>query len=149
MPWRDRSTGTNLWYKFLCVLFIPLLRAEMQRGLDHGLLCALMDSKIGRALNLIHAEPSASWSLDDLSRKIGMSRSAFAERFKQLVGITPIRYVTEWRMQEAADLLKTTELSIAAIAEQCGYTSEVAFRKAFRSVIGVPPGQYRRMGRSS
>ncbi len=131
-----------------CVLFIHLLRAEMQSGLDHGLLCALTDSKIGRALNLIHTEPAAYWTLEDLAKKIGMSRSAFAERFKQLVGITPMRYVTEWRMQEAADLLKTTELSIAAIAEQCGYTSEVAFRKAFRSVIGVPPGQFRRMGRS-
>ena len=131
-----------------CVLFIHLLRAEMQRGLDHGLLCALTDSKIGRALNLIHAAPAAYWTLEDLARKIGMSRSAFAERFKQLVGMTPMRYVAEWRMQEAADLLKTTELSIAAIAEQCGYTSEVAFRKAFRSVIGVPPGQFRRTSRS-
>lgn len=130
------------------VLFIHLLRAEMQRGLDHGLLCALTDSKIGRALNLVHADPAAHWTLEDLARKIGMSRSAFAERFKHLVGMTPMRYITEWRMQEAAELLQTTELSIAAIAEQCGYTSEVAFRKAFRSVIGVPPGRFRRAGRS-
>lgn len=76
-----------------------------------------------------------------------MSRSSFADRFKQQVGMTPMRYVTEWRMQEAVDLLQTTELSIAAIAEQCGYTSEVAFRKAFRAVVGVPPGRFRRAGR--
>jgi AraC-like DNA-binding protein len=130
------------------VLFIYVLRAEMQRGLGHGLLCALSDPKIGHALNLIHADPEAEWTLEMLARNIGMSRSAFAERFKQLVGTTPMRYVTEWRMQEAVDLLQTTGLSIAAIAERCGYASEVAFRKAFRSVIGVPPGKFRRMGRS-
>jgi AraC-like DNA-binding protein len=130
------------------VLFIYVLRAEMQRGLGHGLLCALSDPKIGHALNLIHADPEAEWTLEMLARNIGMSRSAFAERFKQLVGTTPMRYVTEWRMQEAVDLLQTTGLSIAAIAERCGYASEVAFRKAFRSVVGVPPGKFRRMGRS-
>lgn len=129
------------------VLFIHVLRAEMQGGLNQGLLRALSDSKIGPALNLIHVEPAAEWTLETLARKIGMSRSAFAERFKQLVGITPMRYVTDWRMQVAATLLQTTERSIAVIAEQCGYTSEVAFRKAFRSVIGVPPGQFRRGAR--
>ncbi|MEN8107750.1 MAG: AraC family transcriptional regulator [Pseudomonadota bacterium] len=131
------------------VLFIHVLRAEMQRGLDHGLLCALSDPKIGRALNLIHAEAAAGWTLETLAKEIAMSRSAFAGRFKQLVGMTPMRYLTEWRMQEAVDLLQTTGLSIATIAERCGYTSEVAFRKAFRSVIGVPPGRFRRMSRSS
>lgn len=130
------------------VLFIHVLRAQMQHGLEHGLLCALFDPKIGRGLNLVHANPAASWTLEKLARNIGMSRSTFAERFKQLVGMTPMRYVTQWRMQEAVDLLQTTALSIAAIAERCGYTSEVAFRKAFRSVIGVPPGQFRRTRRS-
>ncbi len=130
------------------VLFIHLLRAEMQRGLDRGLLCALSDPKIGPALNLIHAEPAAEWTLATLAKKTGMSRSAFAQRFKQLVGMTPIRSLTEWRMQEAVDLLQTTEHSIATVAERCGYTSEVAFRKAFRAVIGVPPGQFRRKGRA-
>ncbi len=130
------------------VLFIHVLRAAMQRGLDHGLLYALSDPKLGRALNGIHADPAAEWTLEGLATKTGMSRSAFAARFKQLVGMTPLRYITEWRMQEAADLLQTTELSIAAIAEQCGYTSEVAFRKAFRNVIGLPPGQFRRNAKS-
>ncbi len=129
------------------VLFIHVLRAEMQRGLDYGLLRALSDPKIGRALNLIHADPAANWTLETLAREVGMSRSAFAERFKQRVGMTPMRYVTEWRMQEAVDLLQTTELSIATIAERCGYTSEVAFRKAFRNGIGLPPGQFRRSAR--
>ncbi len=130
------------------VLFIHVLRAEMQHSLDHGLLRALSDPKIGRALNLIHADPAVDWTLDAVASKVGMSRSAFAERFRQLVGLTPMRYITEWRMQEAVDLLQTTELSVATIAEQSGYTSEVAFRKAFRSVIGEPPGQVRRKGRS-
>lgn len=130
------------------VLFIHVLRAEMQRDLEQGLLSALSDPKIGRALNLIHADPAANWTLEKLASEVGMSRSAFAERFRQLVELTPMRYVTEWRMQQALDLLQTTELSIATIAEQCGYTSEVAFRKAFRKVIGVPPGRVRRTSRS-
>ena len=130
------------------VLFIHVLRAQMQQAtdqnLDHSLLGALSDPKIGQALNLIHAEPASEWTLKRLAKEAGMSRSAFAEQFRQRVGMTPMRYVTEWRMQEAVDLLQTSDLSIAAIAELCGYTSEVAFRKAFRSVIGVPPGRFKR-----
>ena len=126
------------------VLFIHVLRAEMSRGLKHGLLNALMDSKIGYVLNQIHANPGDDWTVERLARRCGMSRSNFAHRFNRLVGMTPMRYVTEWRMQEAIELLETTNLSIAAIAERCGYLSEVAFRKAFRSVIGKPPGSMRR-----
>ena len=131
------------------VLFIHVLRAQMQRGLDRGLLCALADPKVGAALNLIHAEPGRDWTLQEMAQGAGMSRSAFAERFRQLVGVTPIRYVTEWRMQEAVDLLQTTDLSVADIAERSGYASEVAFRKAFRTVIGEPPGRVRRAARTA
>ena len=73
-----------------------------------------------------------------------MSRSSFAARFKSVLGVSPMRYLTEWRMQQAVNLLTTTTQSVAAIAEQSGYGSEVAFRKAFRSVIGRPPGAVRR-----
>lgn len=131
------------------VLFIHVIRAEMARGLESGLLGALTDPKIGHALNLIHANPSHDWTIDLLAEHCLMSRSSFADRFKQLVGIPPIRYVTEWRMQEALELLQTTDLSVSAIAERSGYSSEVAFRKAFRFVIGEPPGRVRRATRTS
>ncbi|MBI4005973.1 MAG: AraC family transcriptional regulator [Gammaproteobacteria bacterium] len=126
------------------VLFIHVLRAEMSRGLERGLLNALTDPKIGRVLNQIHANPGDDWTVARLAKACGMSRSNFTSRFNQLVGMTPMRYVTEWRMQEAIELLQTTNLSIAMIAERCGYLSEVSFRKAFRSVIGEPPGRVRR-----
>ncbi len=120
----------------------------MARGLEGGLLGALTDPKIGHALNLIHAKPSHDWTIDRLAEHCLMSRSNFADRFKQLVGMPPIHYVTEWRMQEALELLQTTDLSVSAIAERSGYSSEVAFRKAFRSVIGEPPGRIRRAASS-
>ncbi len=126
------------------VLLVHVLRAEMQRGLQQGLLCALADPKIGLALNLIHSQPGADWTVVGLAKEVGLSRSIFAERFKTLVGMSPMQYVTGWRMQEAVELLKTTDLSIASIAERCGYQSEVSFRKAFRHVIGKPPGQLRK-----
>lgn len=129
------------------VLFIHVLRAEVDRGLDQGLLRAFADPKVGRALNLIHAEPGRDWNVERLAREVGLSRTAFADRFKQLTGFTPMRYVTEWRMQEAVDLLQNSEFSVAQIAERCGYGSEVSFRKAVRSVIGQTPGALRRLER--
>ena len=134
--------------QFAYVLFIHVLRSEMSRALNCGLLRALTDSKIGHVLNHIHASPGDDWSVAGLAKLSGMSRSNFAEHFNRLVGITPMRYVTEWRMQEAIELLEMTNLSISVIAERCGYLSEVAFRKAFRSVIGDPPGLVRRAARS-
>ncbi|MCG8433140.1 MAG: AraC family transcriptional regulator [Gammaproteobacteria bacterium] len=129
------------------VLFIHVLRCQITKGLQRGLLGALFDAKIGRALNVIHADPMHDWTVDRLANAAGMSRSLFAERFKELVNKTPMRYVTEWRMHKASDLLKTTDLSIDAIAERSGYASEIAFRKAFKSIVGEPPGKIRRAAR--
>ena len=126
------------------VLFIHVLRSQMEQGLSQGLLGALADPKIGKALNCIHSDFAADWTVDLLASEVAMSRSAFAKRFSDLVGMTPIRYLTEWRMQEARDLLETTDQSIAEIAEKSGYQSEVAFRKAFKSVVGQTPGSVRR-----
>ena len=128
------------------VLFIHVLRAQIEQGLDGGLLCALGHPQVGRALNLIHADYAYDWSVDRLASAVAMSRSAFARRFRELVGATPVRYLTEWRMQQAGDLLANSDLSIAEIAARCGYQSEVAFRKAFKSVVGQTPGAVRRAG---
>jgi AraC-like DNA-binding protein len=99
----------------------------------------------------IHRAPEKPWTLARLAALAAMSRTAFAERFRELVGQTPVGYVATWRMQKAAYLLDMGTLSITQVAERVGYASELAFAKAFRRVIGTPPGAYRRSrtGRSS
>ena len=131
------------------VLFVHVLRSQMAEGLTQGLLGALADPKIGKALNHIHADFCFDWSVDSLASSVAMSRSLFAQRFRELVGMTPMKYLTEWRMQEAQDLLETSDLTIADIAERSGYHSEVAFRKAFKNTVGKTPGVVRRSARSN
>ncbi|MCU7863643.1 MAG: AraC family transcriptional regulator, partial [Candidatus Thiodiazotropha sp. (ex Lucinoma borealis)] len=87
----------------------------------------------------IHTDFSRSLSLDVLALLAGMSRSSFSDKFHTLVGVTPARYVTSWRMQEAVVLLETTDLSVEQIADACGYNSPIAFRKAFKSTTGTTP----------
>ena len=128
------------------VVFIHVLREQLLRGRIKGPLEALSDARLGPVLNRIHADPGAIESVDALAALASMSRSAFADRFKNMVGLTPGRYLAHWRMQLAIDLLTNSALSMADIAERCGYTSEVAFRKAFRAVVGETPGMLRRSG---
>ncbi len=130
------------------VVFIHLIRDQLARGTIKGPLEALSDLRLGPVLNQIHADPAAISSVDAMADMAGMSRSAFADRFKRFVGLTPGRYLTHWRMQLAIDLLTNGELPIATITERCGYESEVAFRRAFRATVGEPPGQMRRKARN-
>lgn len=130
------------------LLFIEVLRWQVLNGdLSDGLLTALFDTRIGRALNAMHEHAEHSWTLDTLAERAAMSRSSFAERFTQLVGITPMKYLTGWRMTEARRLLATTTLSTAQVAEKSGYESEAAFRKAFKSTLGETPGAVRAASR--
>lgn len=109
-----------------------------------GWFAAMQDEQVGKALGLIHHDPNYLWSLDTLSQKVGMSRSAFAARFMQLVGESPMNYVRNWRMQMAMDRLKNSSEPISVIAEDYGYESEAAFSRAFKKVIGKSPGSFRR-----
>lgn len=131
------------------VVFIHILREQIGKRVLRGPLGALGDTRLGPVLNLIHDRPGGPWSVSALARAAGMSRSAFAQRFRERVGMTTARYITHWRMQGALELLRASELSIAAIAERSGYTSEVAFRKAFSSHVGIPPARYRREANDS
>ena len=127
------------------VLFVQMVRAYIvQTGTPPGMLAAIADKPIGSALQLMHQSPQEPWSLESLSRRVGMSRSAFAARFNQLVGQTPMHYLTFWRMQKARELLRESPLSTAAIAGQVGYQSEAAFSKVFKKTVGAGPGRYRR-----
>lgn len=126
------------------LMFIEILRQQVRSGaLPDGLLTALFDARIGKALTVIHEQPEQPWTLDSLSQQAAMSRSSFAERFSSLVGLTPMKYLTSWRMTEARRLLCNTTLGTAQIAEMSGYESEAAFRKAFKNTLGETPGAVR------
>lgn len=127
------------------VLFVQMVRAYIEQSqTPPGMLAAITDKQVGAALRLMHQEPQDQWTLATLAQRVGMSRSAFATRFHQRVGQTPMHYLTFWRMQQARKLLTETHLGTAAIAERVGYQSEAAFSKAFKKVVGMGPGAYRR-----
>jgi len=108
-----------------------------------GWLAALSDAQIGAALGLMHAEPNRRWTLPELAGEVAMSRSAFALRFKTLVGISPLDYLLRWRMRLAGRALATSKASVSLIGMAYGYESESAFSSAFKRVMGRPPREYR------
>ncbi len=132
------------------VLVMHLLRACVEQApeLGGGWLSALRDERIGRALATMHKQPAGKWTAESLASRAGMSRSSFFQRFSELVGEPPARYLARWRMWVAADLLRREGLSLGELAERVGYASEDAFSRVFKKVIGVSPAQYRRDGSS-
>jgi AraC-like DNA-binding protein len=108
----------------------------------------LRDRFVGRALTLLHEKPGAPWTLEDLGRDVGLSRSALHERFVQLIGQPPMQYLAQWRMQVAAGLLRTSQQTVASIALEVGYDSEAAFARAFKRCTGEPPAAWRRRARA-
>lgn len=108
-----------------------------------GWLAGLRDSAVGRALALMHARLNEDWTADALARQANLSRSAFAERFTTLIGMPPMRYLTNWRMQVAMQKLRETRLMVAQIAFEVGYESEASFTRAFRRETGLPPAAWR------
>ena len=144
---RANRIGTAALFERLGgVLFIQVIRSYVESlPADRaGWLGALRDYRIGGALELIHEAPARAWSIDDLASKVGMSRSAFASRFKSFVGETPMQYLTHWRMHRAAHYLRTEGLAIARAAERVGYQSTATFSKAFKRYIGASPAAFRR-----
>ena len=98
----------------------------------------------GTVLTALHEQPAHAWTLEELARVAGASRSVFAERFQQLVGSSPMHYLAHWRMLLAANLLCRSSVSLAHVAEQVGYQTDTAFSRAFRREFGVPPAAWRR-----
>jgi AraC-like DNA-binding protein len=107
-------------------------------------LAGLRDPFVGRALAACHGNPSRAWTIESLARQAGLSRSALAERFTQFIGQPPMQYLTNWRMQLAANHLLGGVENVAAIANRVGYESEAAFSRAFKKVVGAPPSQWRK-----
>ena len=127
------------------LLFVEVMRRYLA-GLpptNTGWFAGLRDDHIGRALHEIHQRPAHAWTLDELAKTAGMSRSMLAERFALLVGVPPIQYLASWRIQLAASLLRSTKGSVAEVAERVGYGSEAALSRAFKRQLGVPPARYR------
>lgn len=109
-----------------------------------GWLAGLRDRHVGRALALMHGEPARGWSVDELAREVGLSRSALHERFVQYLGQPPMQYLASWRMQVGAQLLRDTGQPVASIALEAGYESEAAFARAFKRLVGLPPAAWRK-----
>ena len=128
------------------LMFVEIVRRHIETLLPEqtGWLAGLRDPVVGIALSRLHANPSGDWTLAALAHEAGSSRTVLAERFTQLVGVPPMQYLTQWRLQLAASLLATTTVKVAAIGEQVGYDSEAAFSRAFKRAIGRSPAEFRR-----
>ena len=126
------------------VLFIQIVRCYAITC-EHkiGFLNVLSDKKISKTLDLIHANPEKNWNIDSLVKESGLSRTSFINKFSELVGLTPIQYLSNWRLLKGRQLVELTSLSIVEIGEKVGYNSEVSFSRAFRRQFDIPPGKAR------
>jgi AraC-like DNA-binding protein len=141
-----RDSGSELVMpRLIDTLFVYVLRAWLRAQPEGtcGWLGALRDPQISKALSLVHERPQHQWTVESLARSVAMSRAAFAKRFADLVGEPPLAYVTRWRMDIAAKLLRESREPVARIAGKVGYISETAFAKAFRRRRKQAPGEYR------
>lgn len=128
------------------LMFVEILRKHIQElSVDEvGWFAAFKDPIAGAALKCLHAAPFHDWHLETLARQVGASRTVLAERFNHLLDQPPMQYLAQWRLQLAAQQLKTSELPIKTIADRTGYQSEAAFSRAFKRHFGSPPGDWRR-----
>jgi AraC family transcriptional regulator, alkane utilization regulator len=138
--------GNELASRLAELVLIDCLRqyAEGVEASDSSWLAALADPVLARTLMLIHDEPAEPWTVERLARRVAVSRSILADRFTRTLGVSPMRYVAQWRAQLAADLLRAnSELGLSAIARRVGYESEAAFSRAFKRQLGMSPAAWR------
>lgn len=143
-----RPGGETVVTRLADILVIQAIRAwiaQNPRALP-GWLGALHDERIGPAVLRIQREPARAWTVESLAREVAMSRSAFAARFRELVGQSPMEYLAHWRMHVATSWLQEGDETVAQVASRLGYRSEAAFSRAFKRVTGEPPGSARRRG---
>jgi AraC-like DNA-binding protein len=140
------TPGTELMLgRLMELLFVEVLRRYATRlpSSAKGWFAALNDPIVGRALQVVHGDPSRRWTVEGLAREAGSSRTVLAERFHAVLGQAPIEYITCWRMQLASERIRAGNGSLAAIAADVGYESDAAFNRAFKRVTGVTPGRWR------
>jgi AraC-like DNA-binding protein len=146
----DEAANVGPGSSILIALLIDLLVIRTLRTWINGHgnrlngLFGLSDKRIGRALDAIHLRPAQAWTVESLAEIAAMSRSNFSDRFTAAVGVPPLRYVTQWRLTLAADLLRASKLKVTEVAQAAGYGSEAAFSRAFKAQFGYPPRDFRR-----
>jgi len=142
----ERPGGETILAKLSELMLVQAIRMHIEAlpAESGGWLGGLRDPLVGRVLGQIHADPARDWSLVSLARAAGLSRSVMAERFTRLVGLPPMTYLARWRMQLAAHALERPGAAIANVAADVGYQSEAAFNRAFKKIVGSPPGLWRR-----
>jgi len=140
-----RAGGECVRLRLSELMFVEVVRRWLATlpSEQKGWLAGLRDPMVGRALTLLHDRPAHSWTIEKLAGRVGLSRSALAERFAQFVGRPPMEYLTHWRMQVAARLLADGVAKVSSVALEVGYESEAAFSRAFKRIAGVPPASWR------
>lgn len=140
-----RAGGETVLAKLSELMFVEVVRqylATLPAG-QAGWLAGLRDPFVGKALSLMHGSPAHGWTIEELARQVGQSRSVLAERFTAIVGTPPLHYLGQWRMQLASEMLSRGDANIARVAAAAGYESEAAFSRAFKKIMGVPPSVWR------
>jgi len=143
--------GTAVVAKLSEVLFVETLRryvAQLPQE-QSGWLAGVRDSEVGKTLALLHRKPAHPWTIAALATEVGISRSVLAERFRRYLSETPIAYLTRWRLQLGAQMLTSTNSSVAQIAAEVGYESEPSFNRAFKREFSLPPARFRSQSKSS
>ena len=142
----NRPGGETILAKLSELMFVEVIRDHLETLPDDsgGWLSGLHDPQVGEALRLLHARPAEDWTLERLARRVGLSRSAFAARFAQYTGISPMQYLARWRLQLAGRLLEQPGISIAQAGAEVGYESEATFSRAFKRLVGMSPGLWRK-----
>jgi AraC-like DNA-binding protein len=143
---RRNAGGETVLAKLAELLFVEVIRQYVDELPieSRGWLSGLRDPQIGYALRLIHGRPAEDWTIERLAREIGLSRSAFADRFTHYTSVSPMQYLARWRMQLAVRRLEIPGVSIAQAGAEVGYESEAAFNRAFKKLVGMPPGAWRK-----
>ena len=133
------------------LLFVETLRRYLNTlpGDETGWLAGARDPSVGRALAIMHKDPAHPWTISDLARSVGSSRTRLAERFRHFLGESPMAYLGQWRLKLAAEMLRTSDHSVAQVAESVGYASEASFNRAFKRAYQSPPAQFRRKSAQS
>ena len=141
---QDQLGSDLIALKLSEVIYAQAIRTFLSNGAGESQLAGFTDPAVARALKAIHESPHHNWTLEELARIAGLSRTSLATKFNQCLATTPLGYITQWRMQLARQWLIDTRSSIIDIAEAVGYGSEAAFGRVFKKHFGKAPASYRR-----